>query len=114
MEKSHLATIRDYKFAIATCTALLLAGGASAQAQTSYTGTTSTGLWLSSRWNNSADASPYTSAFTANNTASFAAGSYTFNGSGTVNIGNITLASSANVTFSAASGTLGTGGNLET
>ena len=29
MKKSHLATIRDYKFAFATCTALLLAGWAS-------------------------------------------------------------------------------------
>ena len=114
MEKSHLATIRDYKFAIATCTALLLAGGASAQAQTSYTGTTSTGLWFSSRWNNTTDASPYTLAFTANNAASFAAGNYTFTGGGTGSVGNITLAAGATVTFSAASGTWGTGGAVRT
>lgn len=116
MKNSILNTVRNFKFAIAAFTALLLAG-ASAQAQTSYTGTASTGLWNSSRWNNTADASPYTSAWTANNAASFAAGAYTFtgaNGSGTVNIGNVTLASGATVTFSGASGSWGTGGVIRT
>jgi autotransporter-associated beta strand protein len=84
------------------------------QAQTSYTGTASTGLWFSSRWNNTTDAAPYTSAFTANNAASFAAGTYTFTGGGTGSVGNITLADGASVTFSAASGTWGTGGNVRT
>jgi len=114
MKTNLLNILQSYKFAIATFTILLLAGGLSAQAQTSYTGTASTGLWFSSRWNNASDASPYTSAFTANNSASFAAGNYTFTGGGTGNIGNITLANGANVTFSAASGTLGTGGNVRT
>lgn len=108
-----LASIRNKKLAIATFTALLLAG-ASAQAQTSYTGTVSTGLWFSNRWNNTSDASPYTSAFTANNAASFAAGNYTFTGGGTGGVGNVTLANGATVTFSGASGTWGTGGAVRT
>jgi len=112
MKKSHLATIRDYKFAFATCTALLLAGGASAQAQTFYTGTASTGVWNSTRWNNTSDTSPYASSWIANNAASFAAGAYTFTAAGTsgqvVNVGNITLASDATVTFSGAGGTIAT------
>ncbi len=111
MKNNILNTVRNYKFAIATFTALLLAGVANAQAQTSYTGTASTGLWNSSRWNNSADASPFTSAWIASNSASFAAGAYTFTGantSGAVNVGNITLASGVTVTFSAVSGTIGT------
>ena len=99
-------------------TAFLLAGGASAQAQTSYTGTASAGLWNSSRWNNSADASPYTSAWAANNAASFAAGAYTFTAANTsgqvVNVGNVTLASGATVNFSGAGGTFGTGGAVRT
>jgi autotransporter-associated beta strand protein len=112
MKKGIFNSLRNHKFAIATFIALLLAGGASAHAQTSYTGTSSTGLWNSSRWNNSADASPYTSAWIANNAASFAAGAYTFTAAGTsgqvVNIGNITLASGATVTFSGAGGTIAT------
>ena len=108
-----LASIRNKKLAIATFTALLLAG-ASAQAQTSYTGTDSTGLWFSNRWNNTSDASPYTSAFTSLNAASFAAGNYRFTGGGTGSVGNVTLANGATVTFSAASGTWGTGGAVRT
>ena len=84
------------------------------QAQTSYTGTASTGLWFSNRWNNTTDAAPYTATFTTNNAASFAAGTYTFTGGGTGSVGNITLADGASVTFSAASGTWGTGGNVRT
>jgi autotransporter-associated beta strand protein len=114
MKNNILNSLRNYKFAIATFTALLLAGGGSAEAQTSYTGSASTGTWNSSRWNNSADASPYTSAWIANNAASFAAGAYTFTTAATsgvtVNVGNITLASGATVTFSGALGTFGTGG----
>lgn len=93
---------------------LAVASAISAQAQTSYTGTSSTGLWFSNRWNNTTDAAPYTSAFTANNAASFAAGTYTFTGGGTGSVGNVTLADGASVTFSSASGTWGTGGNVRT
>ena len=118
MKNNLLNTLRNYRFAVVAFAALLLAGGASAQAQTSYTGTASTGTWNSSRWNNSADASPYTSAWIANNAASFAAGAYTFTtaatSGNTVNVGNITLASGATVTFSGGSGTFGTGGAVRT
>ncbi|MBJ7285773.1 MAG: autotransporter-associated beta strand repeat-containing protein [Akkermansiaceae bacterium] len=118
MKNNILNTVRNFKFAVATFTALLLAGGASAQAQTSYTGTASTGIWNSTRWNNTSDASPYTSAWIANNAASFAAGAYTFTTAATsgvtVNVGNITLASGATVTFSGALGTFGTGGAVRT
>ena len=114
MKNNLLNTLRNYKFAVVALTALLLAGGASAQAQTSYTGTATTGSWFSNRWNNAADASPYTSAFTANNAASFAAGNYTFTNGGTGSVGNVTLANGATVTFSAASGTWGTGGAVRT
>ena len=113
MKNNILNTVRNFKFAIATFTALLLAG-ASAQAQTSYTGTATTGSWFSNRWNNTSDASPYTSAFTSLNAASFAAGNYTFTNGGTGSVGNITLANGATVTFSAASGTWGTGGAVRT
>ena len=112
MKNNILNTVRNFKFAIATFTALSLAGGASAQAQTSYTGTASTGLWNSTRWNNTSDTSPYGSAWLANNAASFAAGAYTFTAAfttgNTVNVGNITLASGATVTFSGAGGTIAT------
>jgi autotransporter-associated beta strand protein len=118
MKNNILNTVRNYKFAIATFTALLLAAGTSAQAQTSYTGTASTGAWNSTRWNNTSDASPYGTAWIANNAASFAAGAYTFTSAATsgvtVNVGNITLASGATVTFSGASGTFGTGGAVRT
>jgi fibronectin-binding autotransporter adhesin len=87
----------------------------SAQAQTSFTGTSSTGLWFSNRWNNTSDASPYTSAFTSLNSANFAAGTYTFTGWGSGNVGNITLANGATVTFGlAGSGSLATGGAVRT
>ena len=119
MKNNILNTVRNFKFAIATFTALLLMAGTSAHAQ-SYTGTAtaSTGLWNSSRWNNTSDTSPYGSAWSANNAASFAAGAYTFTGasasSTTVNVGNVTLAAGATVTFSAALGTFGTSGTVKT
>jgi len=97
-----------------TIIGLAMATLAGVNAQTSFTGNSSTGHWFTNRWNNSADAAPFTSAFTANNTASFTAGNYTFTGGGTGNVGNIIVATGANVTFSAASGTLGTGGNVRT
>ena len=82
----------------------------SANAQ-SYTSTSATGLWNSSRWNNTSDAAPYTSAWVANSNASFTSGTYNFSGgnsSGSVNVGNITLASGVTVNFTAASGTIAT------
>ena len=83
-------------------------GGASGQ---SFTSTSATGLWNTSRWNNTSDAAPYTSAWVANSNASFTSGTYNFsgaNGSGSVNVGNITLASGVTVNFTAASGTIAT------
>ena len=87
---------------------LLMCSMASAQ---SFTGTSSTGFWNTSRWNNSTDATPYTSAWVANNNASFTSGTYNFSGansSGAVNVGNIILASGVTVNFTAASGTIAT------
>ena len=83
-------------------------GGASGQ---SFTSTSATGLWNTSRWNNTSDAAPYTSAWVANSNASFTSGTYNFsgaNGSGSVNVGNITLASGVTVNFTAAAGTIAT------
>ena len=83
-------------------------GGASGQ---SFTSTSATGLWNTSRWNHSSDAAPYTSAWVANSNASFTSGTYSFSGgtsSGSVNVGNITLASGVTVNFTAASGTIAT------
>jgi fibronectin-binding autotransporter adhesin len=77
----------------------------------SFTSTSATGLWNTSRWNNSTDAAPYTSAWVANSNASFTSGTYNFSGansSGSVSVGNITLASGVTVNFTAASGTLAT------
>ena len=86
------------------------------QAQ-SYTSTSATGLWNSTRWNNSADAAPYSSAFTANNATNFTSGNYSFSGmtsSGAFNIGNITVSSGVNVNFTAASGTVSGNGSVRT
>ena len=93
---------------------ILAAFAPHASAQTSYTSTSSTGLWFSSRWNNTSDASPYTSAFIANNAVNFATGTYVFTGGGTGSVGNVTLAANTSVTFSAISGTWGTGGAVRT
>jgi autotransporter-associated beta strand protein len=84
-----------------------------AAAQDSYTGTNSTGTWFSARWNNTSDAAPYTSAFTAGNNAIFTAGNYTFSGMGSAsNVGNITLLDNVNVTFTSTGSSLATGGNV--
>ena len=83
----------------------------------SYTSTSATGLWNSARWNNSSDAAPFTSAFTANNAANFTSGNYSFSGmtnSGAFNIGNITVSSGVNVNFTAASGTVSGNGSVRT
>ena len=86
-----------------------------AAAQDSYTGTNSTGNWFTARWNNTSDAAPYTSAFTASNNAVFTAGSYTFTGMGsTTAVGNITLLDNVNVTFTTTGSSLATGGNVRT
>lgn len=85
----------------------------------SYTSTTATTNWSTARWNNTADTSPYNSAFTANNAVSFTSGTYAFNtgiGQGnTINIGNVTLSSNVNVQFTGATvGTYATGGAVRT
>jgi autotransporter-associated beta strand protein len=86
-----------------------------AAAQDSYTGTNSTGNWFSARWNNAADAAPYTSVFTVGNNAIFPAGNYTFTGMGSAsNVGNITLLDNVNVTFTLIGSSLATGGNVRT
>jgi hypothetical protein len=94
--------------------ALLLIANSSV-AQTSFTSNTTTTAWNDSRWNNSTDAVPYTSAFTANNTVNFTSGNYSFAGMGAVtNVGNINVASGANVTFTTTNSTFATGGAVRT
>ena len=89
--------------------AMLVSVGA--RGQTSYTSTSATGAWNTSRWNNTSDATPYTATFTDYNNVNFTSGSYLFGGMGTtINVGNITLASDVTVTFTANTGTVGTGG----
>ena len=86
-----------------------------AVAQDSYTGNTNTGTWFSARWNNAADAAPYSSAFTVGNNAIFTSGNYTFSGMGSAsNVGNITLLDNVNVTFTSTGSSLATGGNVRT
>jgi autotransporter-associated beta strand protein len=86
-----------------------------AQAQTSFTSTSATTAWNASRWNNSTDAAPYTSTFTANNAVNFTSGSYSFAGMGaTVNVGNISLSSNVTVNFASIGNTFATGGNVRT
>lgn len=84
----------------------------------SFTDATATGAWNTARWNNSADTAPYTSSYTANNNVQFTSGSYTLNtgiGSGTINIGNVTLSSGVSVAFTGTTaGTFATGGTVRT
>ena len=73
---------------------LLIAVGSfeSLFSQTSYTSTSATGAWFTTRWNNSADGPTYTSAFTSGNNALFTSGTYSFAGMGSSTaVGNITL-----------------------
>ena len=115
MKNNILNTVRNYKFAMATFTVLLLAGGASAQAQTSYTSTTATTAWDASRWNNSANGPSYTSAYTANQNVSFTAGSYSFAGMGSsLTVGNITLGNNVSVNFASIGSSFSTGGAVRT
>jgi autotransporter-associated beta strand protein len=94
--------------------ALALLAAPQAQAQL-YTGTTNTGTWASARWTNASNAANFTNAWVQNSDTIFLAGlTYTFAGSGTVTSGKVTVQSNATVTFTAASGTWGTGGNVRT
>jgi len=93
----------------------LLISTASVWAQTSYTSTAVSTAWNAARWNNTADAPPYTSTFTANNIASFTAGTYTFAGMGAVvNVGNVDVASGVTVNFASAANTFATNGTVRT
>jgi autotransporter-associated beta strand protein len=95
--------------------ALFVASLGVAMGQTSYTSTSATGAWNTSRWNNSADGPAYTSAFTADNNVNFTSGNYSFAGMGsTVNVGNINVASGANVNFASIGSTFATDGNVRT
>ena len=99
-------------FRTAIILALVSVTGVHAQ---SFTSTSATTAWNASRWNNSADAAPYTSAFTANNAVNFTSGNYSFAGMGsTINVGDINVASGANVNFASISSTFATGGNVRT
>jgi fibronectin-binding autotransporter adhesin len=81
----------------------------------SYTSTAATGAWNTSRWNNTADAAPYTSAYTANANVSFTSGTYNFAGMGSaLNVGNVTVASGVTVNFTSIGSTFATGGNVRT
>jgi fibronectin-binding autotransporter adhesin len=91
---------------------LLMCAMASAQ---SYTSTSATTAWNASRWNNSADAAPYASAYTVNNAVSFTSGTYSIAGmGGAINVGNITVANGVTVNFTAASSTFQTAGTVRT
>jgi fibronectin-binding autotransporter adhesin len=85
------------------------------QAQTLYTSATNTGLWTSGRWSTDSNAVSFTNVWSNNFNVVFLAGTtYTFTGSGTTNIGNVTVEDNATVRLTGASGTLGTGGNVRT
>ncbi len=85
------------------------------RAQTSFTSTTATTAWNAARWNNTTDAAPYTSSFTANNAVLFTSGTYTFAGMGaTTNVGNVTVASGVTVNFASIGSTYATGGAVRT
>jgi autotransporter-associated beta strand protein len=95
---------------VASLAIALAAASSSAQAQTSYTSTSNATAWNAARWNNSSNAAPYGSTYTANNNVLFTSGNYTFAGMGTaVNVGNVTLSDNVNVKFSTG-GTFATNG----
>jgi len=91
---------------------------AGALGQTSYTSNSATTAWNAARWNNSANESPYTSAYTANNNVEFTSGTYTFTtgiGSGTINVGNVSLSDGVTVNFTGTvAGTFATSGSVRT
>lgn len=81
----------------------------------SFTSTSATGSWNTSRWNNSADGPTYSSAFTANNDVSFTSGTYSFAGMGAaINVGNVTLSDNVAVSFASAGSTFATNGTVRT
>jgi len=97
--------------------AALVWGGlrSSLLAQTSFTSNSTTTAWNASRWNNATDGPAYSNAFTANNAVNFTSGNYTFAGMGaTTNVGNINVATGANVTFATIGSTFATGGLVRT
>lgn len=90
-------------------------GTGTSRGQTSYTSTSATGAWNTARWNNTTDAAPYTSTYTAGQSVSFTAGNYSFAGMGSaLNVGNISVASGVNVSFASIGSTFTTGGNVRT
>ncbi len=105
--------VRAVAFYVCACLVfLLMSSMASAQ---SYTSTTATTAWNTARWNNSSDAAPYTTSFTANNAVSFTSGTYTFAGMGAAtNVGNVTVASGVTVNFASIGSTYATGGAVRT
>ncbi len=86
-----------------------------ATGQTSYTTTSVMTAWNDARWNNTADEEPYTSTYIANQNVEFTSGNYFFNGMGaTINVGNVTVATGANVTFTGNTNAFSTGGLVRT
>lgn len=111
MKNNILNSVRNFKFAMATCTALLLAGWSSdAKAATQYwnqAGTT--GTWTSANWGTSASG-PFTGAWVASNDVVFGgsvAAAATF---ATTTVGNITVNTDTTVT-TAGTLTFKTGGS---
>ena len=118
MPNKQILTMKNFISHKARTGLLFLIFGLLAQSgwgQISYTSTAATTAWNASRWNNSSDASPYASAFTANNAVNFTSGTYTFAGMGaTTNVGNVTVASGVTVNFASIGFTYGTGGAVRT
>lgn len=97
---------------VCSITSAILMSPASAD---SYTDATATGAWNTARWNNTTDAAPYTSTYTAGNAVQFTSGTYSFAGMGaSINVGNVTLANNVTVNFASIGSTYGTGGNVRT
>ncbi|MCK9453054.1 MAG: T9SS type A sorting domain-containing protein [Bacteroidales bacterium] len=104
-----------HKLQLTTSLIVLLFLGGSVWGQTSYTSTSVSTAWNDSRWNNASDAAPYTAAYEANNEVNFTSGNYSFAGMGAaINVGNINVASGANVIFTENVSTFATGGNVRT
>ena len=87
----------------------------SVAAQTSYTSTSATTAWNTSRWNNDSDGPGYGDLFTANNNVLFSSGSYSFAGMGaSTNVGNVTVANNVTVNFASTSGSFATNSAVRT
>jgi hypothetical protein len=99
----------------ATLALMVVLGVPQAHAQM-YTATnTNGGAWNTTRWGTNSAGPSYLSAWVTNTNAIFLSnGTYTFAGGGTTDIGNVTVQSNTTVTFTAVSGTFGTGGNVRT